>query len=352
MKKIILIFFNTLALFILINFLISISWPVYTSFTKIKHNFTDEQIDILGLPNEELNILYKETWKNYDKFRFLPFVGHTETVIKGKYVNFNEEEGRKIIRPSSCNSNIYLYGGSTTFGYNVTDKETIGQHLQNKMGNDYCVYNHGRSYFYSKQENNLFSLQLENKNKIDFAIFIDGINERCGSYEYANDIYNYFSTRVEKPYKIWGKTFVNFLYSLPIIHLHNKFFNHSKWVNDDNNNILEITSCKKKIPLNELFQSRVNLRHALCKEENIKCLSLVQPMPGTNGVQIEKFLENEKKLKFIEKKELLLKANKYTIDIGDVLNNDKKLSYIDGVHYTPESNKKIAERISLLLNNL
>ena len=146
MKKIILIFFNTLALFILINFLISISWPVYTSFTKIKHNFTDEQIDILGLPNEELNILYKETWKNYDKFRFLPFVGHTETVIKGKYVNFNEEEGRKIIRPSSCNSNIYLYGGSTTFGYNVTDKETIGQHLQNKMGNDYCVYNHGRSF--------------------------------------------------------------------------------------------------------------------------------------------------------------------------------------------------------------
>ena len=37
---------------------------------------------------------------------------------------------------------------------------------------------------------NLFFLHLENKKKIHKAIFLDGINERCGSYVYANYLNN------------------------------------------------------------------------------------------------------------------------------------------------------------------
>ena len=90
--------------------------------------------------------------KHFHKFRFVPFLGHTETDRNGKFVNFSEDEGRKVNRPNNCSSNIYLYGGSTTFGYNVKDSDTIGEFLQNEIGNDFCVYNHGRSYYYSKQE--------------------------------------------------------------------------------------------------------------------------------------------------------------------------------------------------------
>ena len=114
--------------------------------------------------------------------------GYAKEGKYGKFVNFTEENGRKVNRPNNCKKNIYLYGGSTTFGYNVTDEQTIGQYIQNFLNDEYCIYNHGRAYYYSKQENHLFFLHIENKKKIDYAIFLDGINERCGGYEYQNQI--------------------------------------------------------------------------------------------------------------------------------------------------------------------
>ena len=81
-------------------------------------------------------------WKNYDKFRFVPFLGHTETDRVGKFVNFSEKDGRKVNRPETCEKYIYLYGGSTTFGYGVTDYQTISEYLQRSL-TDYCVFNHG-----------------------------------------------------------------------------------------------------------------------------------------------------------------------------------------------------------------
>ena len=95
-------------------------------------------------------------------FRFIPFLGHTETDRENKFVNFTEENGRHIVRPSNCKNNIYLYGGSTTFGYNVTDNQTLGFYLQKLVDNSTCVFNHGRAYYYSKQENNLLKVKEVN----------------------------------------------------------------------------------------------------------------------------------------------------------------------------------------------
>ncbi len=345
MKKIFIILINTFVLFIFINLLIVITWPVYSKIKSNKHNYISEQIDLLGLNNKDLITLHNETWKNYDKFRFVPFFGHSETFRKGKFVNFTEENGRKINRPDNCNTSIYLYGGSTTFGYNVTDKQTIGSNLQKLVSNDTCVYNHGRAYFYSKQENNLFYSHLENKKKIDYAIFLDGINERCGGYEYQNYINNSFSLLVEKPYLMWKKSLSNFFYTLPILQFTNSISGNDRWIQDNENNILNIDSCNNKIPLSDLFESRVNNRNAICDFYQIKCLSFLQPMPGTHGNQINKFISDNNLSDIIKKYKELSKA-KSPINIGYVLDGDKSLSYIDAVHYSPKSNEKIAMEIN------
>ena len=347
MKKFSLIFLSTLLLFFIINLAISFTWPIYSKFKSKKHQYIDEQVKILNLSEENLNILYDELWRNYDKFAYVPFIGHTETKRVGKFVNFDEANGRKVIRPQNCNHNVYLYGGSTMFGYNVIDKETIAQHLQNILGNNYCIFNHGRAYFYSKQENNLFAQHIENNHKIDFAIFLDGINERCGGYEYDKHINRSFSILVERPYKMWKKTSMDLLYSLPAIQFYNSVFGKPRWINDKDNNILQIESCKNKIPINTLFQKRVNLRHGLCSGENITCFSFLQPFAGVHGVQSDKLLLNEDKIKLVKKYKKLKETKKHVIDIGDALMKDTTLSYIDGVHYTPRSNRKIAEKISL-----
>ena len=149
----------------MINLLIIVAWPTFSKLNQKKHSYTKEQIQLLNLNEKDLIILYNETWKNYDKFRFVPFIGHSEKNREGKFLNFTEENGRKVNRPENCIVNYYFYGGSTTFGYNVVDNQTISEYLQQFLGKNGCVYNHGRAYFYSKQENNLFINHIENGRK-------------------------------------------------------------------------------------------------------------------------------------------------------------------------------------------
>ena len=344
MKNLSLIFFVTLIFFLILNILIVLTWPIYSSYKSQKHSYIDEQKQLLNLSEEDLIILYNETWKNYDKFRFVPFTGHSEKDRVGKFLNFSEENGRKIERPVNCTKNIYLYGGSTTFGYNVTDNQTIGYYLQQKLGENYCVYNHGRAYYYSKQENNLFQNHLENEKKIHKAFFLDGINERCGGYEYMRHINNSFSLMNEKPYLMWKASLKNLVLTLPIVQLGNSLFGSNRWIYNNFNSILNIDSCNSEISLNKLYETRISIRHSICKSFKIDCYSILQPMAGSHGIQIKKFLSDSKKDMFKKKYQNLSNATGF-IDFGYVLANDKTLSYIDGVHYSPLSNKKIASEL-------
>ena len=72
-------------------------------------------------------------------------------------------------------------------------------------------------------------------------------------------------------------------------------------------------------------------------------------MAGNHGVQIKKFLSEDKKKMFKKKYSSLSSANGF-IDFGHVLANDQTLSYIDGVHYSPSSNKKIAQELYKYIN--
>ena len=85
----------------------------------------------------------------------------------------------------------------------------------------------------------------------------------------------------------------------------------------------------------------MSLRKAFCEINGIKCYSFLQPMAGTSGVQSEKLLSAEREIAW-KKKYQLLSNSKGQIDLKYVLNDDKLLSYVDGAHYSPVSNKKIA----------
>ncbi len=333
----------------ILNILIVITWPIYSKINSNKHTYIEEQIKLLNLSNKDLIILNNETWKNYDKFRFLPFLGHSETDRVGKFVNFTEKDGRKVTRPQTCKKFIYLYGGSTTFGYNVTDAQTIGQYLQNLLGNNYCVYNHGRAYYYSKQENNLFINHLETEKKIDTAFFLDGINERCGSYEYAGALNNSFSLLVERPFLMWKNSFKNLVLTLPVVQFSNSIFGSNRWIHENNNNIFKIDSCDSNIDIGKLYETRISVRDSICKKFDINCYSILQPMAGNHGVQIRKLLSEDNEIMF-QKKYQKLSLAKGIIDLGHVLDGDTSLSYIDGVHYSPDSNKKIASELYKYLN--
>ena len=227
------------------------------------------------------------------------------------------------------------------------------------INKDSCVYNHGRAYFYSKQENALFNNHLESQKKIDYAIFLDGVNERCGSFEFANVLGNSFDMLLGHKYEMWKHSLLNLLYTLPIIqYIHSHIF-ELRWINDTNNNILNVDNCDNQdikvtdipyysnlIPLSKLFEIRLKNRHAICRANNISCFSFLQPFGGIHGIQIDQnLLEDYMKEILKTKYHELKKVENLIIDISSSLNNNNSLAYVDSMHYTPKSNKILANEI-------
>ena len=136
------------------------------------------------LSEEDINDLLIETWSRpyiYEKFTLFK-----ERPYKGRYVNV-DKEGFRITKnqgpwpPKNENFNIFLFGGSTTFGYGLPDDQTIASYLQeflsNRLKQEVRVYNFGRGSYYSQQERILFEKLLFSGFIPDIAIFIDGFND-------------------------------------------------------------------------------------------------------------------------------------------------------------------------------
>ena len=109
-----------------------------------------------------------------------------ETPTKGKYVNKNVDGSRDSYGNSYCNTaprerTIWIFGGSTTYGYGVADNQTIPSQLAKELslrGKQYCVINYGRGFFYSNQELLLYTkLISQSSKKPKYVFFVDGLND-------------------------------------------------------------------------------------------------------------------------------------------------------------------------------
>ena len=77
--------------------------------------------------------------------------------------------------------NIFIFGGSTAFGYGVADQETIASYLQEicrTKRKNINVYNFACGFYYSTQERILLEKLISKGIDIDIAVFIDGVNEK------------------------------------------------------------------------------------------------------------------------------------------------------------------------------
>ena len=361
MKKI-QIFFNilfiTLGLFIILNFSLGYLWELRT---KIKFKnfkpYDDVVLEALNLNNEKSLILYKETFLER-KFDYEQFTEHAENNgYNNEFVNVTPELGRKTISPSNCKKNIFFYGGSTTFGYNVTDYQTIPSYLGEILienQKNICVKNFGRGSYFSTQETILFQKHILNK-KIregDLIIFFDGINEN-GNRNSRNTafLFNMQKALNQKYWDIYKFTFPVFFESLAINQFIKKLKQKLKLQqknNLDQNNIFDLNN-----ELKHVFQQNINIRNGICQVNNLRCFNFLQPFATLHGKYFDKptsgAIEN-RVLDIGQKKNLfdkynILKKTKGIIDISNTLDNSETLSYVDGVHYSPNANKKIAQNI-------
>tara|TARA_Y100000591_G_scaffold127376_1_gene109074 strand:- start:2752 stop:3831 length:1080 start_codon:yes stop_codon:yes gene_type:complete len=341
-KQIIYLTFFVLFFFLIINFFVSISWKLYSSYKLNKQNpFPEFVRSNFKISDEEQKILYIDTEKNI-KFEFLPFLGAIPKNFKSKFVNFNFSEGRKTFNLGNCEKKILFLGGSTTFGWLSIDNKTIPSEFSkiiNKKFNNYCVYNYGLPSFYSEQENNLLKeLNYRNIIKPDIAIFVDGINETCHGFTYDKAISKQFDEIiVSHRTDLYKKKIIPFLQSTPLFQLLDRLLYSKK-----KDLAYRPSNCDDK-KLNDLFILRLKLRLQICDELKVSCFTFLQPFGGINGNSYPFDLSHRYKKKYENFKQI---PSNLLIDISNSLDSDKnKYSYVDPFHYSHKSNSLIANSI-------
>lgn len=118
--------------------------------------------------------------------RFDTYTQSKERPFVGKSVNVDDNGFRPIKNqgpwpPKLSYINIFVFGGSTAFGYGVTDEDTIPSYLQEILNTRHDehirVYNFGRGGYISAQERILLEKLMLTGIVPNVAIFIDGLND-------------------------------------------------------------------------------------------------------------------------------------------------------------------------------
>jgi lysophospholipase L1-like esterase len=117
-----------------------------------------------------------------------PYVGWDYPPFSSETVNVGADSLR-VTPNSDCSSDaykVYLFGGSTMWGYGVPDFATIPAYLQTvldeALDRPVCVVNYGELAFNSTQEYITLLLQLRQGSIPDFVVFYDGANDTRNAF--------------------------------------------------------------------------------------------------------------------------------------------------------------------------
>jgi hypothetical protein len=136
---------------------------------------------------ESVNRQIAEETNNSNKFEYASWIEFRNINYEGKYVNVNNSIRKSIpdqyiATGSSDTLNVYFFGGSTMFGFNVADKETIPSQFvelykqRYPNGPSIRVFNYATPTYYSYQELIQLSNLVFQGSRPDAVIFLDGDN--------------------------------------------------------------------------------------------------------------------------------------------------------------------------------
>lgn len=121
------------------------------------------------------------------RFIYEPFVQFKPMPIRHQHVEVSVHGFRKGADvqpwpPGEEDFVVFVFGGSTTFGYGLANDQTLVVELQKAFnqaaqGPRFQCYNFGRGFYDSAQERALFESLLHAGRGPDAAIFIDGLND-------------------------------------------------------------------------------------------------------------------------------------------------------------------------------
>lgn len=325
---------NTLNVIILLLILNATAWlaiQIYKAFEPSRNLAALQEV----YPNmTQANIAYllDETWQRH--WQYEPWVGFREKTRAGTFVNISNEgfrySYRKNLKLDTPGTNIYVFGGSTTFGYGVDDTATIPAYLQKHLATHYPekqinVFNFGRGYYYSTQEVALLMQLLRHNHKPTIAIFIDGLNEGQKIPEYSDAMAIMFETYNYQQHNLIS----HFIKNTSLMRLLHKVATPTK------------TPKQSLSPIKAYaeYLSNKELIILLSNKYNFVPYFFVQPVPGyLNNFLIHKFSPKSPlwTLDLNERMQLLDQTvnSKNSFSMTNLLKDYKSQPFVDNVHYT------------------
>ena len=143
--------FNTIVLILLLNLFLAGLFLVRDHFLKEKisvdpsvsfyrKKFADLQAYARISPTEANKYLDEQDAMGSIGFQYKPWVQFQNPPFHGTFLNVNEQGFRKTKEPRPYSGEpikIYVFGGSTTFGYGVPDDYTIPSYIQKILEQKY-----------------------------------------------------------------------------------------------------------------------------------------------------------------------------------------------------------------------
>lgn len=138
-----------------------------------------------GQSSEEIDSIQREAFAL--PYRFEAFTGFCITPTNGRTVTvtdagFRVGAGARPWPPSPTMINVFVFGGSTTFGSGVAGRDTLPASLEQELhkaypGVRFVCYNFGCGYYFSTQERLRLEQLLALGHIPQLAIFVDGLND-------------------------------------------------------------------------------------------------------------------------------------------------------------------------------
>lgn len=232
-KQAAIILLNTLVVFVVLNLVLGAGYLLHDAYVAHRMSKQTTFFDVDGSPVDNgKRSTYQLEWFDYNATReisptltaemlddfytlgqkgfiYQPWCEFSEPPFASRHVSIDVDEGgiplRRTLNPSTDQSkpvlNLFVLGGSTTFGYNVADEHTWPSYLSTVLNErakseglnlQVRVMNYGRGYYDTSQEMALLIDLLKSGQRPGLVLFMDGVNWG------GEDDVPYFTAEVER----------------------------------------------------------------------------------------------------------------------------------------------------------
>ena len=324
-----------------------IAWPVLRLFPRpTSPPFSVEQLREVypGMSPSEIPLLLAETWDR--QWQYEPWVGFRERPRRGKYVNVSDEGFRfsntTAVSLDSRQMQVYVFGGSTTFGYGLDDRSTIPARVQSHLDRllprrRVEVVNFGRAYYYSTQELALLVQLLRSGRIPRVALFIDGMNEGRTAPYYATEMSRMFEVYTYAPWRLLTMAFER----TPLVSLAHAVRERRRATSSPDPSWVRA----------EWLRNRQTIQ-SLAREFGFSAYFFLQPVPGYRNKFAHHKLMTEDGARMFRDAIPAMEALETTVDrvttisLTALLEDYGKQPFLDDLHYTAEVADAMAARIS------